>query len=431
MADDTRVLKFLTEIDSSGMQSGAASATSDLDSISGSASGVGSALAGLKPIAIEMGAQAAAMAAQWAIAGIDMAADAERIAASFEETFGRAAAELNEGSDDVREAVGLSTAELQKLQTSMGQTAKAIGLSESEAAIWVDTATRAAVDAAIFNNEVEKAPQYIEAMEKALGGNYSALSRLGVQIDKSMVQQQAMAETGKTSTKQLTDEDMAAAALSLTLQQLTDETGAMAEATEEGSLKQQEFDSKMKDVQTSVGGALLPLKELLLDVLLLLIPVLEALNPLFESLGAIIKVVTAILGPFVDIIGFAIKFLSDLSNALYGLFSPVARLGDYFSNLSSKIRSAFSWTPPSWMRNLGIAGFHSGGTVPGAPGSEQLIRAQGGERVVPSSGVTAMDNNGGGATYNITVNSVMGDPMEIGRQIQDILDEYARQNGQD
>jgi hypothetical protein len=105
----------------------------------------------------------------------------------------------------------------------------------------------------------------------------------------------------------------------------------------------------------------------------------------------------------------------------------VRRVGD-------QLRSAFSWTPPQWMQNLGIKGFHSGGVVPGAPGTDQLIMAQAGERVVPRNTASSSAGNGaggggggGGVVINITAG--VGDPVEIGRQVADALEAYTRVNG--
>ena len=69
--------------------------------------------------------------------------------------------------------------------------------------------------------------------------------------------------------------------------------------------------------------------------------------------------------------------------------------------------------------------------MPGPPGSEQLVRAQAGERIVArnQSGPSASGGGGGGPGVVINISAGVGDPLEIGRQVADVLTEYTRVNG--
>lgn len=93
-------------------------------------------------------------------------------------------------------------------------------------------------------------------------------------------------------------------------------------------------------------------------------------------------------------------WLEALPGRIGGAFSSIAGV------ISSPFRSAFnfvsdawnntvgklSWTVPSWVPVLGgstisaprMAKFHTGGIVPGAPGSEMVALLQAGERVIPA-----------------------------------------------
>jgi len=48
---------------------------------------------------------------------------------------------------------------------------------------------------------------------------------------------------------------------------------------------------------------------------------------------------------------------------------------------------------------------------------------------VPSMGPRSVSANGGGSTYQITVNAGVGDPREIGRVTVEAIQAYERSNG--
>tara|TARA_Y100001963_G_C6560640_1_gene344134 strand:- start:322 stop:651 length:330 start_codon:yes stop_codon:yes gene_type:complete len=65
---------------------------------------------------------------------------------------------------------------------------------------------------------------------------------------------------------------------------------------------------------------------------------------------------------------------------------------------------------------------HSGGMVSGPVGSEQRVRALGGETVLP------IGAKSGAVTVNIN-GLVAGDPVAIGQQIAELLNKSSRSNG--
>lgn len=70
--------------------------------------------------------------------------------------------------------------------------------------------------------------------------------------------------------------------------------------------------------------------------------------------------------------------------------------------------------------------FHGGGHVPGPPGQEHMALLRGGEQVLTNG----QQNNrgGGGPTINVTFEGVVGDPVAVAEQIQDLLELYGRTN---
>ncbi len=111
-----------------------------------------------------------------------------------------------------------------------------------------------------------------------------------------------------------------------------------------------------------------------------------------------------IKGAWDAIVGAAARtwnYLKTIPNRLKGAFSQIAGF------ILSPFRSAFngiarawnatigslSFTVPGWVPGIGgnsinvpdLPTFHSGGTVPGVPGSDVLVMAQAGERISPAS----------------------------------------------
>ena len=77
---------------------------------------------------------------------------------------------------------------------------------------------------------------------------------------------------------------------------------------------------------------------------------------------------------------------------------------------------------------VGDTPFHSGGTVPGR--GTQLAVVKGGETVVPTHpGGAGRGGGGSGVTVNVNFNGVVGDPVAVAEQIQDLIELYGRTNG--
>ena len=69
-------------------------------------------------------------------------------------------------------------------------------------------------------------------------------------------------------------------------------------------------------------------------------------------------------------------------------------------------------------------GYATGGVVPGQRGQAQLAVVHGGEMIS-----TPMQQRGGGASVVVNFNGVVGDPVEVAAQIQDLIELYGQSNG--
>jgi hypothetical protein len=90
---------------------------------------------------------------------------------------------------------------------------------------------------------------------------------------------------------------------------------------------------------------------------------------------------------------------------------------------------SLSWSVPAWIPGIGgqtiqvpqIQKFHSGGIVPGVPGSDQLAMLQAGERVVSASGGTGQS----------VVLEIRSDGTAMGDALTDLLSKAVRRQGGD
>jgi hypothetical protein len=321
-----------------------------------------------------------------------------------------------------------------KLATSIGAVNISMGQTQEEAAAAAQTMITIAADVAAFNGEIANSDQVLEDMNSALVGNYETLDKYGINLTAAMVEQKALEMTAKSAKNELTELEKRTAALTLIQEQSELQQGSLSEAQERGATTTAEATAKMKDAQTAVGEALLPVKRLAAEGFLALADILTALAPILELIADLVSVLTSVLSPVIRIVGDLTEWIAKLTGGLVKALNPIEKVRDAMWRLGNQIRSTFSWTPPSWMQKFGVRGFHSGGTVPGAPGSGQLAMLQGGERVIPAgAGNPAAfgmgSDGGGGQPIVINVQVGVGDPNEIGRSIADYLGEYSRNAG--
>ena len=118
------------------------------------------------------------------------------------------------------------------------------------------TMTELASDFASFHNA--DITEVINAQQAAFRGEYDALQKFVPTINAASVAQEALAQTGKKSTAELTAGEKAAAAYSLMIKGAGDATGDFDRTS--GSLANQQriMAAQWKDIQAQLGQALIP-----------------------------------------------------------------------------------------------------------------------------------------------------------------------------
>lgn len=113
-----------------------------------------------------------------------------------------------------------------------------------------------------------------------------------------------------------------------------------------------------------------------------------------------------------DMIGDAFKRVTDF------IFAPFRAAFNLVSRAWNNTIGKLSWTVPGWVPGVGgntisapkLPTYHTGGVVPGAPGSEQLALLQAGETVIPagqSAGSSVTVVAGGGAMDQVFLSALL------------------------
>jgi len=145
----------------------------------------------------------------------------------------------------------------------------------------------------------------------------------------------------------------------------------------------------------------------------------NGIKPAFEFIKDGIGSVASWVGDKVEAIGGFFSGIGDtIKDAFRGAFNFVARA---WNNTLGKLKIP-DWSPIGAGQGMPqIPEFAKGGIVPGIPGEAQLAIVHGGERILRPPEVGGRNDTSGGATYNITINGM------VGKDKRDILDFLSRE----
>lgn len=407
-SSEVRRIKFEFDADTSGARRELGQLEGSVTRASKSSEIMTGALRRIGPMALDMGLDLARSAANWAFDGIEMAETAQVIAGSFDTTFGPAAQGLREDMDELRLAMGLSEVEFQGMATNLGQVATGTGQTREEAALFSAELITMAGDIAAFNGDVGESEGVLNKMAAALRGEFDPLEAVGVVLKQADVNQRAMSNSGKTLESDLTALEKQMATLELITESLGDESGALAEQFGSTAVKANEAEARLEDLQAEAGEALIPLKEMWVDLQLKLIPALSDLGGALNTVGG---------------------FLADIDNLFTGAGAAARGFADRVSDAGRRAIGSRIGDLTDRFRGS-LPSFHSGGRVPGATGSLQPAMLQGGETVRSASQSRSTGSGGAPLIMNVHIDAgVAGDPQEIGRHLVDLIGEFTRQSG--
>lgn len=214
---------------------------------------------------------------------VDAASELQDSINAVNVVFGEAAGTVQEFGDTSANAIGLSRDEFNKLAGPLGAMLKNAGFGMDEVGgKTIDLTKRAADMASVFGGSVGDA---LGAVTAALRGETDPIERYGVAVNAAKTEARALADTGKTVAKDLTDQEKAAARLALIFEQTAAVEGDFANTSGDLANKTRSTNAELADMQAELGTRLLPVALKITEVKLALARALtQHVIPAFERL---------------------------------------------------------------------------------------------------------------------------------------------------
>lgn len=151
---------------------------------------------------------------------------------------------------------GLSQRAFNEFATPLGAALKNAGLDMNAVSDNTIKLTKRAADmASVFNTSVADA---LTAIQAGLRGEADPLERYGVGLSMARVQAQALADTHKTSTSQLTTQELTLARLKILYDQTADSEGDFADTATGLANASRKSSAEIEDAKAKIGGSFLP-----------------------------------------------------------------------------------------------------------------------------------------------------------------------------
>lgn len=208
---------------------------------------------------------------------IQAASDLNEQISKSEQVFGSASAAVKAWSSTTASSIGVAREEALAAAGTFGNLFKTVSIVPSSAALMSQALVQLAADLASFNNV--SITDSLTAIRSGLVGEAEPLRRFGVLLSEARVQQQAMADSGKTSAKALTEQEKALARYEIIMRDTTTAQGDFARTSDGLANQTRILQAQLKDLAANMGTTLLPV----------VLRLTEALNALFVPLAALNK----------------------------------------------------------------------------------------------------------------------------------------------
>lgn len=212
--------------------------------------------------------------------------------------------------------IGASSQDILELEASFADLATSAGATPK---LIADNATQLSVAALAMAQIHDADPSAIlDAIGKAVGGQTRGLKEYGVDLTEASVAQEAMRETGKANAKSLTDQELAAARVTLIMQAFKPAVDAATAGTVDLAQRQDELGARFETVMGKIGAGV---EGPLTDVLTFINDEIDAIPSAisgWEMLGAAVE-------------GFGRTALAPLGNvrdALEGILNLLGQVGN-------------------------------------------------------------------------------------------------------
>lgn len=243
----------------------------------GLAAGIGAALGTALPAV-----------ASFASGTIDKAADVGESLSKVNTVFGDSGAAIEEWASSAAGRIGLAKGAALDAAGTFGNMFTQLGIGTGQAADMSTSMGNLAADFASFHNA--DITDVLEAQTSAFRGEYDALQRFVPTINAAKVEQEALRQTGKATTKELTDQEKALAVYSLMMEGAGAAAGDFERTSDSLTNKQRIQAAQWENMQVAIGQKLIPVKMFLVDIIMnRLLPGLSTLRDVGASVVAFIQ----------------------------------------------------------------------------------------------------------------------------------------------
>jgi hypothetical protein len=232
----------------------------------------------------------------------------------FEVAMGGMADKGRAFSEGLRDQLGLNSYEVRENMATIYQMASSMGLGEDAAYDMASGLTQLAYDMASFYNLAPE--EAFQKLQAGITGEAEPLKRLGILVNENTIQQVAynngLAEQGD----QLTDQEKVQARFLAILDQTANAQGDLARTIDSPTNRLRIFKSQIQETGITLGMALLPAFEKILDIAK---PIIDAISTWIEENPKLASTILIVVGA----LGGILLALSFIGPALTALSGPV------------------------------------------------------------------------------------------------------------
>ncbi len=196
----------------------------------------------------------------------NLATTVEETGSKFKTVFGASSEAMDAFIKRFGTLAGLSRTIARDMLATTAAIAQGMGFAQQASAKFAESVLRLSADVGSFNNL--PTADVIRRVQAALTGERESLKRLGIVILETDVQQRALNISGKSSVKQLTQQEKATATLQLITEKAGVAMGDLARTQDSAANKAKRLRAEMDNLKEQIATKSLPAWNALLTVIL-------------------------------------------------------------------------------------------------------------------------------------------------------------------
>ena len=303
-------------------------------------SGLGKASSAVGTFAKAAGAAAIAAGGaalvSYGVSAVKMAGDLEQSVGAIDTVFKGSAKEMHKFASSASTDVGLTKNEYYDLGTMIGTQLKNGGTAMDQLAPKTNQLIGLGADlSSMFGGTSKDA---VDALSSALKGERDPIEKYGVSLKQSTIDAEAAALGFKKVGGSLSEEANQAATLSLIMKQTADAHGNFAKEANTLQGQQQRMSAGWKDIQTTLGGLLIPVMTALFSFINTnVLPGLKAFTDQLAEGG-----LGGAFGALAPVIAAAMQVLSPMSLIWQALLPLLPQITAMFQTLAAAVIPALT-----------------------------------------------------------------------------------------